>query len=213
MKSYCDVDAWLDDRKRWRDESEVLRAYLLDCGLGEEVKWGKPCYTHDGNNVALIQPFRDFLALMFFKGVLLKAKKGVLESQGDNTHASRRVCFRSVDDVKKMERTVRDLVRQAVKVEKAGTPLPDRDALVLVPELKARLDGSAKLRKAFAKLTPGRQRAYHLLILERQAVRHPRKACRRVRADDPGRQGAAGSVTRRAGLPLTISRSRARARP
>ena len=164
MERYPDVNAWLAATKRWRDEATHLRGILLDCGLSEAVKWGKPCYGHGDANIAVVQPFRDFLALLFFKGVLLETRAGVLEAQGENTHAARRVCFQSVDEVQAMESTLRNLVRQAIAVEKAGTPLPDRGELVLVPELQHCLDADPALKAAFEALTPGRRRAYHLQI-------------------------------------------------
>ena len=164
MEKHANVDKWLAANPRWRAEAKALRPILLDCGLSEAVKWGKPCYGHVDNNIAIVQSFKGFLALLFVKGILLEAPEGVLESQGKNTHSSRRVCFRSTDDVKRLEPTLRDLVRQAVAVEDAGTPLPEREALVLVAELQARLDADPTFKAAFEALTPGRQRGYHLHI-------------------------------------------------
>ncbi len=117
MEKHANVDKWWAANPRWRAEAKALRPILLDCGLSEAVKWGKPCYGHVDNNIAIVQSFKGFLALLFVKGILLEAPEGVLESQGKNTHSSRRVCFRSTDDVKRLEPTLRDLVRQAVAVE------------------------------------------------------------------------------------------------
>jgi uncharacterized protein YdeI (YjbR/CyaY-like superfamily) len=164
VEHHPDVDAWLAATDRWRDASVRLRAILRDCDLDEAIKWGKPCYAHGGANIAIVQPFRGFLALLFLKGVLLEAPEGVLREQGENTHAARRVCFTSAEEVSALEATLRDLVRQAVQVEAEGAPLPERDALVLVAELQARLDADPALNAAFGALTPGRQRAYHLHI-------------------------------------------------
>jgi uncharacterized protein YdeI (YjbR/CyaY-like superfamily) len=164
MEHHIDVDSWLEATSRWRDAAVPLRAILRSCGLDEAVKWGKPCYSHRGANVAIVQPFKGFLALLFVKGVLLDAPHGVLQEQGENTHAARRVCFTGPAEVRALEGTLRELVRQAITVEKEGTPLPERDDLVLVAELQERLDADAALSAAFAALTPGRQRAYHLDI-------------------------------------------------
>lgn len=164
MEHYPDVDAWLSDTPRWRDAARPLRALLLDCGLQEEIKWGKPCYAAGDANIAIVQPFKDFLALMFFKGILLDAPEGVLQEQGENTHAARRVCFGSAEEVTELSETLRDLVAQAVRVEEEGVPLPERPELELVAELQQRLDADPELKAAFEELTPGRQREYHLHI-------------------------------------------------
>jgi uncharacterized protein YdeI (YjbR/CyaY-like superfamily) len=158
------IDRRFAEATRWREEATQLRAILLDCGLGEALKWGKPCYTHDGDNIAILQRMKGFLALMFFKGALLDDPAGVLQEQGENTRSARRVCFTSVEDVERMDATVRALVREAIAVEAAGLTLPDPPELVLVEELQARLDADPALKTAFEALTPGRQREYHLHV-------------------------------------------------
>lgn len=135
---------------------------MLACGLSEALKWGKPCYAHDGNNIAIIQEFKAFAALMFFKGALLKDTHGLLEEQGENTRSALRICFTSVQQVVEREAMLKSYVRQAIEVEKAGLSVPKKSELVLVDELQARLDADAKLAAAFRALTPGRQRAYNL---------------------------------------------------
>src|SRR5690606_699558 len=112
------VDAFVSRVKSWRSEIETLRSILLDCGLDEELKWGKPCYTFQGKNVAIIQPFKEHCALMFFKGALLKDTDGLVRSQGENTQSAMRLECRSRDEIKK--RVVQDYVKQAIAVEKAG---------------------------------------------------------------------------------------------
>lgn len=135
---------------------------MLDCGLGEALKWGKPYYTYEGKNIAIIQEFKAFVALMFFKGALLQDAHGVLEEQGENTRSALRACFTSVEQIAQREAVLKDYVRRAIEVEKAGLAVPERAELVLVDELQARLDAEPALRAAFAALTPGRQRAYNL---------------------------------------------------
>lgn len=158
------VDAYVAKSKRWPAEVARLRELLLDCGLSEALKWGKPCYAQDGNNIAIIQEFKGFAALLFFKGALLRDPGGLLESQGENTRSALRVCFTSVAQVDAREADLRDFVRQAGEVAKAGLTLPEPPELVLAPELKARLDAEPALAAAFAALTPGRQREYNLHI-------------------------------------------------
>ena len=164
MQHYADVDAFLADTTRWHDEIRALRPILLDCGLDEAVKWGKPCYSHAGNNVAIVQPFKGFLALLFTKGALLDDPDGLLQEQGENTRSARRLCFTSVDDVASQREAVRGFVAQAKIVEDDGLTLPPAPELVLVEELQARLDADAALKTAFEALTPGRQREYHLFV-------------------------------------------------
>jgi uncharacterized protein YdeI (YjbR/CyaY-like superfamily) len=157
------VDAFLARATQWRDEMEKLRSIALDCGLGEELKWGKPCYTFDGANVAIVQPFKERCALMFFKGALLKDPDGLLERPGKNSHAARRMMFADIDEVIEMEDRLRAFVAQAIEAEKAGleveakkSPEPIPDELV---EMFAEVSG---LKEAFEALTPGRRRAYIL---------------------------------------------------
>lgn len=164
MDKYADVDEFLAKAKRWRDETAALRDILLDCELEESIKWGKPCYAHGDANIAVIQPMKGFLALMFFKGALIEDPRGLLEEQGENTRSARRLCFTSVEQVAKRERAVRGFVKKAIAVEKKGLTLPKRSKLVLAQELQARLDGDRKLKAAFAALTPGRQREYNLFV-------------------------------------------------
>ncbi len=158
------VDGFLAGATRWRGESTRLREILLDAGLDEALKWGKPCYAADGRNLAIVQPMKAFLALMFFKGALLDDPAGVLEEQGENSRGQRRICFTSVAQVDELAGVVGALVRQAVEVERAGLTLPERPAPVLADELQARLDVDPELRAAFEGLTPGRQREYNLHI-------------------------------------------------
>ena len=158
------LDAYFKPGKRWHREAKQLRSLLLAGGLDEELKWGKPCYTHGGSNVAILQPMKGFLSLMFFKGALLPDPKGLLEDQGENTQSAKRVCITEVAQVKKHEKAIRKLVRDAIQVETKGLKVPKPKKLVLVAELQAALDADPKLKKAFGALTPGRQREYHLHV-------------------------------------------------
>ena len=164
MKDFENVDAYLAESEQWPAEVAALREVLLGCGLAETIKWGKPCYLHDGSNIALVQEFKDFLALMFFKGALLDDPDGVLEDQGPNSRSARRICFTSVDDVTRSAGTIQAYVVQAVEVEESGADVGPPPELELVEELQQRLDDDPTLAEAFDALTPGRRREYNLYI-------------------------------------------------
>ena len=142
----------------------TLRPILLSCGLTEEMKWGKPCFSHEGKNIVILQEMKGFLALMFFKGALMNDPERVLEEQGPNSRAARRMCFSSVDDVARLSQTVKAYIHEAIAVEESGLELGPAPDLVLVAELQDRLDQDPALKAAFAAMTPGRQREYHLRI-------------------------------------------------
>lgn len=158
------VDAYLARANRWRDETTALRAILLDCGLTEELKWGKPCYTFQGSNIAIIQGFKPHCALMFFKGALLKDTARVLRSQGANTQSALRMEFTEVPQVAAQEPILRAYLAEAIDVETAGLEIEfkEKHELVLPDELLEAFRKNPKLEAAFHTLTPGRQRAYNL---------------------------------------------------
>ncbi|MEZ5245062.1 MAG: YdeI/OmpD-associated family protein [Acidimicrobiales bacterium] len=157
-----EIDAYVARSDMWPDEIGALRPILRECGLTEELKWGKPCYSLGGKNIVILQEMKQFLALMFFKGALLRDAEGVLEAQGPNSRSARRMCFTSVDEVVGSARTVAAYVEEAIAVEEAGLePMPAPE-LVPVEELQVRFDDDPILKEAFEALTPGRQREYHL---------------------------------------------------
>lgn len=138
-----------------------LRSILLGCGLDEDLKWGKPCFSIDGKNVAIIQPFKAFCALMFFKGALLEDEYGLLRSQGENTQSALRLELRSEAEIKKA--VLESYVKQAIVVEETGRKIvKETRELELPEELVAMLKKNKKLGDAFRALTPGRQRGYVL---------------------------------------------------
>lgn len=159
-----EVDAYIERSERWPAEMDRLRPILLGCGLAEEIKWGKPCYTHGGRNIAILQEMKEFLALMFFKGALLGDPEGVLEEQGPNSRSARRIRFTSVDDVDRLAGAVAGLVGAAIDAEEAGLTVAPPPEPVLADELRARLDEDPALAEAFESLTPGRRREYNLYI-------------------------------------------------
>ena len=156
------IDGFLRKAKKWRDEFEKLRKICLDCGLTEELKWGKPCYTYQGNNIVLIHGFKDYCALLFFKGALLKDPKGILIQQTENVQAARQVRFTNVQQIVDMQSVLKGYIKEAK--EKAGLEVSyKKTSEFAVPEeFQKRLDNSPALEKAFKALTPGRQRGYIL---------------------------------------------------
>jgi len=160
------VDAFIDRQAQWQDEMRAVRVIALDCGLAEEIKWGKPCYTFDGGNVAILMPLKESFVVNFLKGVLLKDAAGVLEMPGENSRSARFFRFTDVAQVKEQGATLRSYLLEALDVEKQGLEVDfEKDAELPVPEeLQERLEGDAALRAAYEALTPGRKRAYSLLI-------------------------------------------------
>lgn len=158
-----DVDRFLNGATEWRAEMELLRRIALESGLQEQIKWGLPCYTFDGANIAIIQPFKETCALMFFKGVLLEDPENLLERPGKNSHAARRMDFTDMGRIAGMENSIRGFIAQAVEAEKAGREVPPREDRESMPEeLEAAFEEVPGLEEAFSGLTPGRQRGYLL---------------------------------------------------
>ncbi len=156
------VDARIRGDKKWKAELTRLRAIILGCGLAEDLKWGQPCYSLDGKNVVLMHGFKEYCAVLFMKGALLKDPKGVLIQQTENVQAGRQIRFTSVKDVVKLEKTLKAYIREAIEVERAGlrVKLKRTQDHAMPEELESQLEKSAELREAFAALTPGRQRGY-----------------------------------------------------
>ncbi len=155
------VDKYLAKAKKWQKEMEKLRRISLDCGLSEELKWGKPCYTFQNSNVVIIQGFKEFCALLFTKGALLKDAKGVLKKFG--WQAARRIPFTNVREIVEMEPILKAYIREAMEAERAGLKVTYKKNPEPIPEeLQNKLDEIPALKTAFHALTPGRQRGYIL---------------------------------------------------
>src|SRR6266567_8530803 len=155
------VDGYLRKAKTWREETEKLRAIILDCGLTEELKWGKPCYTFQQSNIVIIQGFKEFCALLFCKGALLNDPNGILKKFG--WQAARRIPFTNVREIVEMEPILKAYIHEAIEVEKAGLEVNFKKNPEPIPEeLKNKLDEIPVLKTAFEALTPGRQRGYIL---------------------------------------------------
>lgn len=142
----------------------MLRGILLECDLTEELKWGKPCYTAGGRNIAIMQPFTAHLSLMFFKGALLKDPAGILRSQGENTQSAMRIELTSPKQVAELQTTVKSYIQEAIAVEEAGLEVPKKKVAEydIPEELVERLREDDEYRQAFEALTPGRKKSYLL---------------------------------------------------
>jgi uncharacterized protein YdeI (YjbR/CyaY-like superfamily) len=158
------VDFYLNNAKAWQQELEKLRAIVLDCGLAEELKWGCPCYTFQNANVVLIHVFKEYCALLFFKGALLNDPNGILIQQTKNVQSARQIRFTNVREIVKMKTILKAYIFEAMEVEKAGLKvnLKKTTEYAVPEEFQNKLDKIAALEKAFKALTPGRQRAYIL---------------------------------------------------
>lgn len=158
------VDVFLRKTNQWRDEFEKLRKIALECELTEELKWGQPCYTFEGSNIVLIHGFKEYCALLFMKGALLKDSKGILIQQTKNVQSARQIRFTDSREITEMEPTLKAYIREAIRVEKAGLKVEHKGTteFEVAEEFQKKLDKSAALKKAFNALTPGRQRAYLL---------------------------------------------------
>ena len=155
------VDGYLRRAKKWQEEMKKLRRVSLDCGLTEELKWGKPCYTFQKSNIVIIQGFKEFCALMFCKGALLKDPKAILKEFG--WQAARRILFTNVREIVEMEPTLKAYIHEAIEAEKAGLEVNFKKNPEPIPEeFQNKLDEIPALKTAFEALTPGRQRGYIL---------------------------------------------------
>lgn len=158
------VDFYFVKAKKWQQEIEKLRVLILDCGLTEELKWGCPCYTFQKHNIVLIHTFKDYCAVLFMKGALLKDPKGILIQQTENVQAARQIRFTSLSEITRQENTVRKYILEAIEIEKSGlkVPLKKTSEFTMPDEFQRNLQEHPALKMAFYSLTPGRQRAYLL---------------------------------------------------
>jgi uncharacterized protein YdeI (YjbR/CyaY-like superfamily) len=156
------VDGYLSRTKDWREEFKQLRTIILDCGLNEEFKWGCPCYTFQKSNIVLIHGFKEYCALLFFKGALLKDPKGILIQQTKNVQSARQIRFTNVKEIVKLKPALKAYVREAIEIEKAGLKVNFKKTsdFAVPEEFQNKLDELPILKTAFHALTPGRQRAY-----------------------------------------------------
>ncbi len=157
------LDPYFDKLKQWKEEFQLLREIVLDCGLVEDFKWMHPCYTYEGKNIVLIHGFKNYCALLFHKGALLKDPHGILVRQTKNVQLARQIRFTGVEQIKKLRPVLKSYIEEAIEVEKAGLKWDPPEKAEPVPEeLKKKFEEVPGLKAAFEKLTPGRQRAYLL---------------------------------------------------
>jgi uncharacterized protein YdeI (YjbR/CyaY-like superfamily) len=158
------VDGFFRKDQKWREEFGKLRKIILDCPLGEELKWGKPCYTLEGANIVLMHGFKEYCALLFFKGALLKDPAGILVRQTENVQAARQIRFTHAREIVGREAILKAYVQEAIAVEKAGLKVNHKatSEFAVPDEFQKRLKATPALKAAFAALTPGRQRGYLL---------------------------------------------------
>ena len=158
------VDDFLRKANKWQKEFEELRKIILDCQLTEELRWGKPCYTFQNGNIVLIHGFKEYCALLFFKGALLKDAKGILVQQTENVQAARQIRFTNVREIVEMAPILKAYIQKAIEVEKAGLKVNHKKTseFKLPEEFQRKLAEIPALKTAFGALTPGRQRGYIL---------------------------------------------------
>ena len=156
------VDWFFNKETKWQAAYKKLRTIILDCGLTEELKWGCPCYTFEKKNIVLIHGFKEYCAVLFFKGALLQDVNGILIQQTENVQSARQVRFTTVKEIVKMEKLLKAYIYEAIEVEKAGlkVKLKKTSEYKIPEEFQKKLNKTPALKTAFAALTPGRQRGY-----------------------------------------------------
>jgi len=158
------VDFFFSKAKKWQDEFRKLRMIILECGLTEELKWGVPCYTFQNRNIVLIHGFKEYCAILFVKGALLKDANGILIQQTENVQAARQIRFTNPREIVEMETILKAYIHEAIEVEKAGLKVNYKKPteFSIPDEFINKLEEVPGLQDAFDGLTPGRQRAYLL---------------------------------------------------
>jgi len=158
------VDFYFNKAQKWQEEIEQLRNIILNCGLTEELKWGCPCYTLNKSNIVLIHTFKEYCALLFFKGALMDDPNGILVQQTENVQSGRQIRFTSVEEISELQTALKGYIHNAIEVEKAGlkVELKTPAEFKVAEEFQYKLDKIPALKTAFEALTPGRQRGYLL---------------------------------------------------
>lgn len=156
------TDFFFNKKGQWHYEYAELRKIILDCDLTEELKWGCPCYTYNDKNVVLIHGFKEYCAILFMKGALMKDAKDILIQQTENVQSARQLRFTSKAEIVKLKATIKAYVQEAIQIEKAGlkVELKKTTEYAVPEEFQVKLNEDAELKRAFKALTPGRQRGY-----------------------------------------------------
>ena len=172
------VDFFFEKESKWQDCYKLLRKIILDCTLQEELKWGVPCYMFKETNIVLVHGFKNYCAILFNKGALLKDPYNILIQQTKNTQSARQMRFTSLDEIRQLEPKIKEYIFEAIEVEKAGLKVSYKktEDFEMVEEFKLALTNDPELKKAFKNLTPGRQRAYllHFSSAKQSKTRHSR---------------------------------------
>lgn len=158
------VDKFLSNTKQWKDEMTLLREIVLECNLSEDFKWMHPCYTLNDANVVLIHQFKEYCALLFFKGVLMKDPDNILVQQTENVQDRRQIRFTDFEQIKSLKPIIKKYILEAIEVEKSGLKVEFKKTseFNMSEEFQTKLNEDDRLYKSFYALTPGRQRAYLL---------------------------------------------------
>jgi uncharacterized protein YdeI (YjbR/CyaY-like superfamily) len=167
------VNWFFAKQTKWQEAYSELRALALDCGLSEDLKWGCPCYTNGKNNIVLIHGFKDYCALLFMQGALLKDTKNILVQQTENVQAARQIRFTNMGEIAKNKSTIKAYIKQAIAIDKAGlkVELKKTSEYIIPEEFQFVLNDMPELKKAFQSLTPGRQRGYILYFSAAKQVK------------------------------------------
>lgn len=160
------VDFFFNKPEKWQEEYKALRNIVLQCDLTEELKWGVPCYSYNKKNVVLIHGFKEYCAILFVKGALLKDPDGILIQQTENVQAARQARFTGVEEIHALESILKAYIEEAIENEKSGLKVVLKKATeyAIADEFQSRLEDDPELEEAFYALTPGRQRAYLLFF-------------------------------------------------
>lgn len=158
------VDWFFEKDTQWKEEFGILRAIILDCELTEELKWGHPCYTYKGDNIVLIHGFKEYCALLFHKGALLKDSEKILVQQTENVQSARQMRFTNTKEIGRLQSKIKAYIYEAIEVEKAGLKVEMKKTkdFAMPKELKTKFEENSDFKAAFEALTPGRQRGYLL---------------------------------------------------
>ncbi|MBN2877802.1 MAG: DUF1801 domain-containing protein [Bacilli bacterium] len=164
MSRNMQVDQYIDRIKKWKDETRTIRELMFEKGLSEHLKWGKPCYMHKENNICIVQGFKEYIALMFFKGALLSDDENLLIAPGENSQAARQLRFTSDVEIVSKKEKIQSFIDDAIRVEESGlkVEMKKNPQEEFVDELKEKLRMDPKFKSAFERLSPGRQRAYNI---------------------------------------------------
>ncbi|ACT00584.1 YdeI/OmpD-associated family protein [Paenibacillus sp. JDR-2] len=158
------VDGFINKSKKWKEEYIKLREIVLECELTEDFKWMHPCYTHEGKNILIIHGFKEYCAILFQKGALLKDPNGILIQQTENVQAARQIRFTNVEQIIEMEDILKAYIHEAIGIEESGQEITYKknDQYSVPEELQVKFEEQPAFKEAFEALTPGRQRAYLL---------------------------------------------------